>query len=118
MTNPKPISLTQVDAGDYDSPFAPEPMVVVGDMPGGGGAGGPAAWSDITGKPAVIAAGADAEAARVAIGIDHDWVDDIRAPLESNVQSINDILQGISEGMGPTLQDLTARIEALENAAE
>lgn len=35
---------------------------------GGGGEGGPTAWDDITGKPAVIAAGEDAEAARAAIG--------------------------------------------------
>lgn len=34
----------------------------------GGGESSPAAWADITGKPAVIAAGADAAAARTAIG--------------------------------------------------
>ena len=31
---PKPVSLTQVDAGDYDGTFTPEPLVVVGDIPG------------------------------------------------------------------------------------
>jgi len=35
---------------------------------GGGGEATPTAWGDITGKPAVIAAGADAAAARAAIG--------------------------------------------------
>ncbi len=35
---------------------------------GGSGASGPGAWTDITGKPAVIAAGADQAAARSAIG--------------------------------------------------
>jgi len=34
----------------------------------GGGGGGPTAWADITGKPAVIAAGATAADARTAIG--------------------------------------------------
>ncbi len=29
----KPVSLTQVEVGDYDSPYAPEPLVVVGDIP-------------------------------------------------------------------------------------
>lgn len=31
--DPKPISLTQVDAEDYDSPNAPQPFVVVGPVP-------------------------------------------------------------------------------------
>lgn len=35
--NPKPITLTQVDEGDYSGP-APQPLVIVGDAPGGGGA--------------------------------------------------------------------------------
>lgn len=35
---------------------------------GAGGGGGSVAWADITGKPAVIAAGADQAAARTAIG--------------------------------------------------
>ncbi len=34
----------------------------------GGGGGGSTAWADVTGKPAVIAAGADAATARAAIG--------------------------------------------------
>lgn len=29
----KPVSLTQVEVGDYDSPYAPEPLLVVGDLP-------------------------------------------------------------------------------------
>ena len=40
-----------------------------GAMPaGGGGPGGTATWADLTGKPPVIAAGADQAAARAAIG--------------------------------------------------
>lgn len=42
--------------------------VNVADLVNGGGAGGSVAWADITGKPAVIAAGADQAAARTAIG--------------------------------------------------
>ncbi|MEU7376552.1 hypothetical protein [Streptomyces albidoflavus] len=41
--------------------------VVENDLDGGGDAS-PVAWADITGKPTVIAAGADAAAARTAIG--------------------------------------------------
>jgi len=33
---PKPISLTQIDEGEYDGPRAPQPFLVVGEMPGGG----------------------------------------------------------------------------------
>lgn len=29
----KPVSITQVDAEDYASPYAPEPLIVVGDVP-------------------------------------------------------------------------------------
>lgn len=39
MVSPKPVSLTQVDAADYDGPFDPEPLVVVGPVPGGAGSG-------------------------------------------------------------------------------
>lgn len=39
MVAPKPISLTQVNAGDYEGPFDPEPLVVVGPIPGGAGSG-------------------------------------------------------------------------------
>lgn len=39
MVAPKPVSLTQVNAGDYDGAFDPEPLVVVGPIPGGGGSG-------------------------------------------------------------------------------
>lgn len=35
MAAPKPVVLTQVDTGDYDSPEAPAPLVVVGAVPGG-----------------------------------------------------------------------------------
>ena len=37
MLDPKPVSLTQVDTEDYSGTFAPEPLLVVGDIPGGGG---------------------------------------------------------------------------------
>lgn len=30
---PKPVTLTQVDADDYDSALAPQPLVVVGEIP-------------------------------------------------------------------------------------
>ena len=40
----------------------------IGELNLAGGGGGSVAWADITGKPAVIAAGADQAAARTAIG--------------------------------------------------
>lgn len=51
---------TLIDVGSGKS-------VKVADLVNGGG-GGSVAWGDITGKPAVIAAGADQAAARTAIG--------------------------------------------------
>lgn len=36
MADSKPISITQVDAGNYSGP-TPKPYVVVGDIPGTGG---------------------------------------------------------------------------------
>ncbi|MFT4260344.1 hypothetical protein [Microbacterium sp.] len=54
MTSPKPVALTQVAAGDYTGP-EPQPLVVVGPVPGGGGGGGGAVtWGDVTGKPATF----------------------------------------------------------------
>lgn len=67
MTNPRPVALTQVDAINYKGTFAPEPLLVVGPVPGGGG-GGDVGWDDITDKPSVIGAGATRETARTAIG--------------------------------------------------
>lgn len=39
MVDPRPISLTQVDADAYTGAFDPQPFVVVGPIPGGGGGG-------------------------------------------------------------------------------
>lgn len=40
MVAPKPVSLTQVDATSYEGAFEPEPLLIVGPVPGGGGGGG------------------------------------------------------------------------------
>lgn len=40
MVSPKPVSLTQVDATSYEGAFEPEPLLIVGPVPGGGGGGG------------------------------------------------------------------------------
>lgn len=42
--------------------------ISIADVISGSGGGGSVAWADVTGKPAVIAAGADQAAARTAIG--------------------------------------------------
>lgn len=51
MVQPRPVSLTQVDEAGYEGAFEPEPLLIVGPVPGGGGGGGSTAWNDITGKP-------------------------------------------------------------------
>lgn len=40
MVSPKPVSLTQVDEADYEGAQEPQPLIVVGPVPGGGGSGG------------------------------------------------------------------------------
>jgi len=40
MAQPRPVSLTQVDAQGYEGAFEPEPLLIVGPVPGGGGGGG------------------------------------------------------------------------------
>lgn len=40
MVTPKPVSLTQVDASSYEGVFDPEPLLIVGPVPGGGGGEG------------------------------------------------------------------------------
>ena len=63
------IELNYVDPDNYDGLYPPKSVLVVGaDPAGGGGDPVPVTWADVTGKPAVIAAGADAAAARTAIG--------------------------------------------------
>lgn len=52
MVSPKPVSLTQVDAEDYDGAFEPQPLVVVGPIPGGGGGGG--AVDSVNGKTGTV----------------------------------------------------------------
>lgn len=40
MVQPRPVSLTQVNEADYEGAFEPEPLLIVGPVPGGGGGGG------------------------------------------------------------------------------
>lgn len=35
MPNPKPVTLTQIDAADYEGAGDPQPLVIVGDVPAG-----------------------------------------------------------------------------------
>lgn len=63
MVEPRPIRLTQVDEADYKSEFEPQPMVVVGPLPGGGGGGG-GDVSSVNGKTgAVVLSSSDVGAA-------------------------------------------------------
>lgn len=58
--------------GDYTGEVAVEQVVFVDEagvpVPPGGGESEPVTWGTLPGKPAVIAAGADADAARTSIG--------------------------------------------------
>lgn len=49
MADPKPISVTYTDPGDYAGPD-PQPFNIVGAP-----ASGPVAWADVTGKPTTFA---------------------------------------------------------------
>lgn len=63
MTDPKPISLTQVSEAAYRGTEPPQPFVVVGAMPGGGsGGGGPVTIADVTGLQDALEDKADATA--------------------------------------------------------
>lgn len=52
MVAPKPVSLTQVDASSYEGIFEPEPLLIVGPVPGGGGGGGDV--SSVNGKTGTV----------------------------------------------------------------
>lgn len=54
MVAPKPVSLTQVDAASYDGAFDPEPLLIVGPVPGGGGGGGGGAVDSVNGKTGAV----------------------------------------------------------------
>lgn len=102
-----------------------------------GPAGGTADWDDITNKPPVIAAGADAAAARTAIGLgtvatlnsiasanitDGTIVNaDINASAAIALSKLANVAAG-TDGLAAgtlqaTLQALATRIQALEDAA-
>lgn len=70
MVQPRPISLTQVNESDYEGAYEPEPLLIVGPVPGGGGGGGGStAWSDITGKPATFPPSAHTQAISTITGL-------------------------------------------------
>lgn len=93
MADPKPIALTQVAEGDYDGAGDPQPFVVVGDIPGAGGA---VAWGDVTGKPATFAPATHNQAATTVTVAASAGI------VGANAQAV--------------LADLAARVLALETA--
>lgn len=54
MVAPKPVSLTQVDASSYEGAFEPEPLLIVGPVPGGGGGGGGGDVASVNGKTGTV----------------------------------------------------------------
>lgn len=83
MGDPRPISLTQIDEQDYTGVFAPEPLVVVGPIPGGGGGGG--AVDSVNGETGIVVLTAsDVGAATTAQGALADSAiqsDNLRLPI-------------------------------------
>lgn len=69
MVQPRPVSLTQVDTEDYEGAFEPEPLLIVGPVPGGGGGGGSTAWNDITDKPTTFTPSAHTQAISTVTGL-------------------------------------------------
>lgn len=95
--------LTKNSAADADTIWA---------TPAGGGGGGPADWSSITGKPAVIAAGADKAAARTAVdavATTDPRLSDARTPT-AHAHAVADVtgLQGLLDGKAATGHTHTA----------
>lgn len=66
MATPKPVKLTQVDAASYDGAFEPEPLIIVGPIPGGGGGGGGGDVASVNGKTGVVVLSAGDVGARAA----------------------------------------------------
>lgn len=100
----------------------PEPVVIYG-LPEGGSS--ETSWGDITGKPAVIAAGADAAAARTAIGAGTSnlaiGTTATTAKAGNAVQTAAQttataIAPGTATNVQAILAELNARISALEAA--
>ena len=86
--------------------------------------GGEVAWADITGKPAVIAAGADAAAARAAIGAGTSSLalgttSSTAAAGNHNHAVTADVTSGLAAAASiqALAVALSARIKALEDAA-
>ena len=86
--------------------------------------GGAVAWADITGKPAVIAAGADAAAARAAIGAGTSSLalgttSSTAAAGNHNHAVTADVTSGLAAAASiqALAVALSARIKALEDAA-
>lgn len=69
MVQPRPVALTQVNEADYEGAFEPEPLLIVGPVPGGGGGGGSTAWNDITGKPSTFPPSAHTQAISTITGL-------------------------------------------------
>lgn len=91
MVAPKPVSLTQVDEANYDGPFDPEPLVVVGPIPGSGGGGGGDVAS-VNGKTGIVTLTAtDVGAAPTSHTQPISSVTGLQAALDAGQQEINDL---------------------------
>lgn len=73
MVSPKPVKLTQVDAASYDGAFEPEPLIIVGPIPGGGGGGGGGAVDSVNGKTGAVVLSAGDVGARASGNV--PWAD-------------------------------------------
>lgn len=101
MVQPKPVSLTQVATEDYDGAFEPQPLLIVGPVPGGGG-GGSTAWTDITGKPTTFTPSAHTQAISTITGLEDALEDkanvvdvvDLANNMQASLTAVSDVANG------------------------
>lgn len=97
MVQPRPVALTQVNEADYEGAFEPEPLLIVGPVPGGGGGGGSTAWADITGKPTTFTPSAHTQAISTITGLQaeldskatNDLVDEFAGNVEGAISTLS-----------------------------
>lgn len=117
MVAPKPVSLTQVDEANYDGPFDPEPLVIVGPIPGGGGGGGGGDVASVNGKTGtVVLTATDVGAAPTNHTQSISSVTGLQDALDSGQQEINDLSDVVATKASTA--DMTAALSGKASAED